>query len=172
MAKTDAVKQDRDSAAGIDSGKGLTRDELDTPLTFEEAWAEISDHGLSENDVVLVTNVYEPLGKNKDPLVAKPFVVRSVKFSADKVTGNPFVIMHCIDQQNNRWLLTDGSSGIYKQMDAQVAKRMEDGHPYPFNFYVVANGLRKSEFGIDANGSAVPLGDSMAVDRGATYYID
>lgn len=150
----------------------ISKTSLDTPMSFEEALAEASEFKLSEADYVVVTNIYEPLGKNKDELLGRPFFIRNVRFSADKVTGNPFVILHAIDQQNNRWLVTDGSSGIYTQMNALVTARIQNNHPTPYNFFLVANGLRKSEFGIDDKGNAVPLGDETAVSRGATYYLD
>lgn len=172
MAKTDNAIADQKTGEIIKGNSVISRDSLDTALTFAEAVSEAEAYGLSPEEYTVVTNIYEPLGKNKDALLAKPFFVRSVRFSADKITGNPFVILHVVSHDGNRYLVTDGSSGIYKQMDALVTRRITEGHKTPYNFYMIANGLRKSEFGINANGETVALGAADMKERAATYYLD
>lgn len=150
----------------------LRREVIDAPVTFLEAISEAEAFGLSEADYTVVTNVYEPLKKDKDALIGVPFFIRNVRFSQDKTTKKEFVILHVVDERNNRYLVTDGSTGLFTQISRIVEQRIDAGSPTPYNFILCANGLRKSEFGIDKDGNTVAIGDPALESKAATYYID
>jgi len=124
----------------------ITNDELNTAVTFEEAIAHAQSLGLTSADVTVIVNPYTVLNQNKDALLDTPFFVRLVRFPVDKDTKREYSVMYCVTKGNDMFVVTDGSTGIYTQLLAIVAKRENDQHPTPEQNLFIANGLRKSDY--------------------------
>lgn len=148
---------------------------LNATVTFDEALAEAQKAGLSESDMVVVSNPYIVLNKDKDVLLDKPFFVKLVRFTTDAETGNPFAILYAIAQDNSMYVITDGSKGIFTQAQAIVKQRIKDGNPTPFQNWLVANGLRKSEYPLGVDNLPLTKADIQAgvkpSGKGVTYYL-
>jgi len=98
----------------------------------------------------------------KDKLVGKEFVVLTIQFgTSDKYRnhdGEPqeFVAMRCVDRTGGKWILVDGSTGIYEQM--------RGFSPENFAGMYVPKGLRKSEYD-----TTDEIGNEIVA---TTYYLD
>jgi len=140
-------------------------------LNFAEAQAE-AERIAGVEYATVVLNPYAPLNQDKSPLVDRPFVIRHVRFQTDKVTGANYLNMWVVRDDDALFRVTDGSTGIYAQMTQLVEERLDSDHPTPYDGFIVANGLRFSEYGLDKNNKAVDLGDKTAVSKGTTYYLN
>jgi hypothetical protein len=145
--------------------------DLNSVVTFDEA---IAAAGLSEEQMVVVTNPYTVLNKDKDVLVDQPFFVKLIRFTKDAETDNPFAILYVVDRANQMFVVTDGSTGIFRQALAIVAQRVKDGHPTPFQNWMIVNGLRKSEYKLGVDNKPLTKEDIAngvkASSTGVTYY--
>jgi hypothetical protein len=151
----------------VNAVTGIDNEELNTVLTFDEA---ATASGLSEQDMVFIASPYTVLNQDKDILLDNPFFIRAIRFATDAETENSYTVFHCVTRANESYVVTDGSTGIFRQLSRVVSQRIADGHPTPFQNVMVPNGLRKSEYGIDAEGKPVPKG-AKAVSKAATYYL-
>lgn len=150
----------------------MDKDTIETAYTFADAVAEAEKQsGVTRDNMVEVLNPYEALNKDKSPLLDKPFFVRHVKFQEDATTHQQYLNMWVVTEDNKLYRVTDGSTGIYEQMKKLVEKRLNEGHKTPYNFYFFPGGLRKSDFGLDADNNAVPLNDPSVVSKATTYYL-
>ena len=138
----------------------ITNEELNTPVTFEEA---IAFSGLSEADVTVIVNPYEVVNQNKDSLLGVPFYIRLVRFPVDKETNREYSVTYLVTKDGRMVVMTDGSTGIYKQLLSIVNKREADGHPTPEQNMLIANGLRKSDY-------IVQEGEAKG-SKATTYYL-
>lgn len=149
----------------------LSNDELNEVIDFDAAVAQA---GLREEDMVLIASPYTVLNQDKDPLLATPFFIRSVRFAEDvesvNENGEPsqYCVLHVVDRANNMFVVTDGSTGIFKQIMREVEKRIENGHATPTQNFMVVNGLRKSTYKIGADNKPVAKGKPGR--DAATYY--
>ena len=143
--------------------------ELNAPVGFFEA-IELAGAQHSE---AIVMNPYEVL-KDKTELIDVAFFVRSVRFVPGELsdTGNPYAILHIVDEKDRLWLVTDGSTGMFAQLGQLVADRIAAGDPKPHEGFLFANGLRVSEYPIDKNGAPIPKGDTTTKQGGVgrTFY--
>lgn len=126
-------------------------DELDVALTFEEA---IAFSGLPEEQTVFIASNYEVVNQDKDSLLRVPFFIRLVNFKTDDKSGNEYSISYLVTKDNRMVVMTDGSTGIYRQLAKLVAARAEDGHPTPTQNIFIPNGLRKSDYIVEGVGEA------------------
>ena len=150
----------------------VSQEWVNAVVTFDEA---IAQAGLSEEQMVVVTNPYKVLNKDKDVLLEAPFFVKLARFTQDEVTGNPFVILYAIARDNSMYVITDGSQGIFRQVAAIVSQRIADGHPTPFQSMMIVNGLRKSDYPLGADNKPLSKADIQAGVKpssiGTTYYL-
>jgi hypothetical protein len=131
-------------------------------VSFEEA---IAQSGLTEAQATVIIDPYTTLNQDKDVLIDTPFFIRKVVFSEDKTTHKPYAVVWLVTNANQLFRMTDGSTGIYKQLVAICA---EAGRGAGF---LIANGLRKSEYGVNKKGEAVELGAPDMDSKAATYYL-
>lgn len=115
----------------------LNADELNSVRTFDEL---IKESGVAESDLVVILNPYTVLNKDKDALLNKPFFIRQVRFTTDDTTGNPFCVIYAVTRDNEMYVVTDGSTGIYKQL-VKITEDYARTHSF-----LIANGLRKSDY--------------------------
>lgn len=153
--------------------KGMEKDQYETALTFADAVAEATNAGLEREDMLTVLNPYEAMNQDKSALLDTPFMIRHVAFLVDEKTSNPYLNMWVITDGDKLYRVTDGSTGIHKQMLALVGKRLNEGHPTPYDYFVVPGGLRSSTFDVDATGTPIKKGDKDTKVSGSatTYYL-
>lgn len=142
-----------------------TEDELNSFMTFDEAFIHAN---LSEADLTFQGSLYSAV--EKDALVNRPFKIRSWKFSNGDY-GKYVIAFIVIHGTNENVLFTDGSAGIYRQLEHVTQDRLKNDNPYPLEYLLVPNGLRASEYGLDEFNQPVKLGDPAAVSRAKTFYL-
>lgn len=142
-----------------------SRAELDVPVDFESA---IAASGLTQEQLAYVGSIYEVL-KNKSELINNPFFIRAYRFmSGDMGT---FVIVYGVRKSDNKnFIITDGSTGVCRQLQSLYEQRIKAGHPTPFENVLIPNGLRESTYFIDEDGQPLPKGVT-GKRTGVTYYI-
>lgn len=79
-------------------------------------------------------------GTEKDRLLGQDFVILSFDFNPGTGMG-PFVSMLVVDVDNRKFIINDGSTGVYAQLDKFHQARPEIG-----GGIMVKGGLRKSEY--------------------------
>jgi len=156
-------------AKGAPAGGGIavnpSRQDLDEVVDFDALVAAANEALGAENVVAISSNYVVLNGKDKERLIGVPFLIRKATPSADKLTGQPYMVLHVVTKDNEQYVVTDGSSGIYQQVTDLIDKH---GRDYAF---LVANGLRSSTYGVTANGTAVPLGSPEQVSSATTFYL-
>lgn len=120
--------------------------------SFEEAKRLASDKFGSVDDAseVMGTGFTVLNGKDKDRLVKVPFVILSMDFN----TGDqgPYVSFLCVTATDQKFVVNDGGTGIYRQLDEWMVRTGKGGGLF-------VNGLRKSEYDHPEHG------------RSTTYYL-
>jgi len=145
----------------------LSADELNATVSFEEALAQ---SGLTSEQIVVVASPYTVLNKDKGILVDNPFFIRNVRFATDEDSGNEYAVFYAVTRANEMYVVTDGSTGIRAQLKSIVAQREKDGHPTPTQNFLVANGLRVSEYGLNADNKPAKAGEKVT-GKASTYYL-
>ena len=153
--------------------KGMDKEQYETALTFAAAVSEATNAGLGREDMLTVLNPYEAMNQDKSALLDVPFMIRHVAFLTDEKTGNGYLNMWVITENDKLYRVTDGSTGIHKQMLSLVGKRLDEGHKTPYDYFVVPGGLRSSTFDVDANGTPIRKGDTetKVSSTATTYYL-
>jgi hypothetical protein len=153
--------------------RGMEKDRYEMAISFADAVAEATSAGLSREDMLTVLNPYEALNQDKSPLLDVPFMIRHVAFLVDEKTQNAYLNMWVITENNKLYRVTDGSTGIHKQMLKLVGKRLDENHPAPYDYFVVPGGLRSSEFDVDADGIPIKRGDktTKVASTATTFYL-
>jgi hypothetical protein len=144
-----------------------TRDDLDSPVDFDTLFAE---SGLSEEQFTFGGSAYRVLsGAQKSELVNRPIGLRAWRFKRGDM-GGYVIVFGVLHGTNEQVIFTDGSSGVYKQLSKITTDRLGNDHPAPFEFLKVPNGLRVSEYGLNAEGRPA-ADDEEVVGKGRTYYL-
>lgn len=157
MAKNDAVE-----VVDVRSGEVATvsRASLEEVLTYDQV---IALSGLTEAELTFLGSVYRVI--DKEEAINRAFVVRDVKFKfGDR---GPYCVIYAVMRDTDEMvILTDGSTGIYAQLEAlSPDDEMEITRPF-----VVPNGLRKSVYELGEDGHAAKKGEGTG-RFGATYYL-
>jgi hypothetical protein len=144
----------------------ISRAELDTPVTFDQAMAE-AELTLNDSEIVSPFEVIE-----KDNLVSVPFLARHMKFrdEMDSEYGGPYVIVYAVTSDNRNVVFADGGTGIYEQARRLVEQRMARGIAKPFDNMLFSNGLRKSEYRVGDDNKPLRRGSTEKGRAAATYY--
>lgn len=171
-----------DELAVIDDDRNLAlgRTEINSVVSFEDAIARSA--AAAELDASALVTIVSPwlsldgVG-GKDYLLDKPFHIVDVAFNTDEDTQRPYAVLHVVTQGNEMFYVTDGSTGIFRQILSLVQERKTNGHPTPYEGFTIANGLRKSEYLLteDANGKTIPMPRDAegrkATGKATTYYL-
>lgn len=108
--------------------------------------------------------------EDKDKLVGVPLLLLSWNFNAGDFSQT-FVSVRAIARftagGDAKVVFNDGGTGIREQLDKFSSK---DGRPMGGVF--VSHGLRKSEYGLDAENKPVKLNSPESVGKASTYYLD
>lgn len=166
-ATTDIAILTGENAAEL---RSMNNDDVNAVITFDDA---LSQSGFNEEDVLVIASPYRVLkGDEKAELVGVPFYMRSWRFAIDGETERPYVVVHAVTKANDLVILTDGSTGIFAQLSKLSAERIKTGHATPFENGLVANGLRYSEYMVDADGKPIKAGSGAKPDgKARTYYL-
>lgn len=149
--------------------------------SFEEAQALAEElHGAIQDYAETYGTGFELLD-DKSQLVGKPLVLLSWRINSGNFGG--FVSAHAITESGDKYIVNDGSTGLYKQLAEITANSGRIGG------LLVKKGLRESEYPICAGPVDDPRGCGMprtamdaecqtcgdTTDRratGHTYYLD
>lgn len=144
----------------------LSQDVLNTPVTFSQATGELGSipEAFVASPYTVLTN------REKDALINRPFYIRAVRFTTDPKTEQSYVIVYGVTEDDFMFIFTDGSTGVYSQLRTEVQARIDDNHPTPYEGILVANGLRVSEYDLNAENKPAKPGEKVT-GRGATYYL-
>lgn len=165
VTKTDVDIYNSEAVAEL---RQLSADDVNAVLTFDEA---IAASGFNQEDILFLGSPYRILkGDEKAELENVPFFIRSWRFAIDKDTERPYVVVHTVTKENELIILTDGSTGIFAQLDKLSRQRIAAGHATPFENALVANGLRYSEYGVTAEGKPAKAGEKID-SKARTYYL-
>jgi hypothetical protein len=147
----------------------LDREQINSVVSFDEAIAQAN---LTEDQLTYVASPYTVLkDREKETLVNVPFFIRGVRFAHDESQDADYAVVYVVSRNNEMFIFTDGSTGIYKQLLAEVARRANDGHPTPAANIMVANGLRVSEYFVNETTGEISQTGGKGFRQGATYYL-
>ena len=109
--------------------------------TLNDAYAAFTAAGIEVLDAGdLLGDEFGDVVK-KEQLVGVPFLVVDVKFHNDGEFG-PFAAILCLGNDGKRFVFTDGSTGVYRQL-VELAERFDDR---PLAGIACRKGLRASEY--------------------------
>jgi len=162
----------------------LTRPEL-VPLDIARDLKSIADvelyfrsEGIDASDGSEITDGFAKLD-NKERLVSVPLlVVDWAYFNSNEYAGAEVATIRLMTQPGEKFRISDGSTGLYRQLKDIEARRIEVGHQHPTQDLYVRQGLRVSRYWIStATGMTMtqqqadetPTGEKKAA---ATYYFD
>lgn len=129
-------------------------------LSFEDMNRAL---GVTDSSEAIGTDQFGPILEDKRLLVGRPFVLVHWNFyKSDKIirNGEPseFVSMWILTPTDERYIVNDGSTGIYEQLRALSDEKGIDSG------VLCRHGLRVSEYDY--------TDDSGVTTQAATYYID
>ena len=83
----------------------------------------------------------------KDSLVNVPFLLVQWAVSNPESSENgQYIVARGMTKENQRFRISDGSTGIMQQLVSLTVGRMEAGHPAPNSGLLCEKGLRKSDY--------------------------
>lgn len=131
---------------------GMDEATINRVASFQEALETAAQvTGFTQEDLVYQASGY-PLLEDKDALLGVPFIIMEAKFSESKKyrngegIGNRFVILYVVTQADEKWTVTDGSTGIASQVETLIAEREEKGIMPSNQAILVKNGLTRSDY--------------------------
>lgn len=141
---------------------------VDAVATAEEFEALAGALGIDDTDVISPWRVI----KDKDELINRPFYIRDWKFSDSKKFIGSFVVIYGVTYDTGEmFIITDGSTGIHnKIVDVMEKRALNPKTEGVTGFLKIANGLRRSDYWIDAFGK-ITDDESARVSTGSTYYL-
>lgn len=113
--------------------------------------------------------------KNKDKLIGVDFVILSWRFAVGDyvdTTGDngEFVAAEIVTRHDEKLVIVDGGTGIYKQLRMVTSQRIEKGHAHPQAGLFVDGGLTKSTYFRNKNGD-VSKTAKAGYEPGTTHYL-
>jgi hypothetical protein len=129
---------------------GIDEKIIDRIDSFAAAFGVAQETGLSQDQMLFQASSY-PLLEDKETLLGVPFIITQVKWGESKKFRNAegpnrFVILYVVTEGDEKWTLTDGSTGIAQQVEDMVAERVELGITPTDQMFYVKNGLTVSNY--------------------------
>ncbi len=149
-AGTDAATRTRNSDAyDVTELRGIT--------SFDDALALVTEKigDVTDAEKELGTGFRVLNGSDKDRLLGVSFIILSMDFNEGD--QGAFVSFLCVTENNGKFVVNDGSTGVYKQLEEY---RMRGGKP---GGLLVNGGLRKSEYEKEIDGK---------MTKAVTYYLN
>lgn len=149
----------------VAKGAEFSEDEYASIQSFNDAMQLLSNAGIT------VANAADEIGDGfvlikgddeKARLVGVAFILVSWNFNVGDF-GKTFVSARGITQDGLKFVLNDGGTGIRAQLDKYEG---DMGGLY------VPHGLRRSDYGLDADDKPVKLGSPESVGKATTFYLD
>jgi hypothetical protein len=94
-------------------------------------------------------------GPDKDRLVGTRFIILSMDFNEGDM--GPFVSFLAVTEDNQKFVVNDGSTGLYKQLEEYALRGGKPGGLY------VPGGLRRSDYETEVGGK---------MTKASTYYLN
>lgn len=112
-------------------------DALNGVTNLADAFAALNAAGLIVADVAdFDDSAWGPTIDDKDKLLGTPFLIAEAKFHQGDF--GPFVACLCVNEHGEKFVFTDGSTGVYRQME-----NISDKHNGPV---FAPRGLRRSDY--------------------------
>lgn len=149
-AGTDVARQPRNSDIyDVTELRGIS--------SFDDALALVSEKvgEITDAEKELGTGFRVLNGPDKDRLLGVTFLILSMDFNEGD--QGAFVSFLCVTEENGKYVVNDGSTGIYKQLEEYS---MRGGKPKGL---LVNGGLRKSEYEKEIDGR---------MTKAVTYYLN
>lgn len=134
------------------------------PESFADALTALTTVGATPDTASTVLADEWPLIE-KDSLVNVPFLLVQWAISNPEASENgQYIVARGMTKENQRFRISDGSTGILAQLVSLTVGRMKDGHPAPNSGLLCEKGLRRSDYKTtDAAGKAI---------NASTFYIN
>lgn len=128
-------------------------DALRNVRSFDDAVALLASSGVTPVDVTDYGTGFDVIDKQR--LVDNPFVILEYKFAKGDF-GEEFAIAYVVTESGEKGILTDGGTGVCKQLQSLAAQNVWNG-------IVCRKGLDRSDYEhVDENGKRTPA---------TTYYL-
>lgn len=141
----------------------IIRDEetLSNIKTLDDALKALSAAGVNAVEVKELGTGFEVL-ENKDQLVGKGMLIMGMSFNKSDKFGEEgeFVSLTIVTEDNGKWIVNDGSTGIY----AQCKRYSEKG----IKSLICRKGLTRSDYKTEVTN--VKTGKTDVIDA-TTYYL-
>jgi hypothetical protein len=164
-AKLDAEVEKQTEHLPTQAKRRINSEELAQISSFEEAIKAAQEYGelLDSSDLGDGFSMGD-----KAALVGKKFVVIDWEYGKNNDYGNAFVIVRLVTIDNNKYIITDGSTGIMRQLE--LILQLTKGKTKSI---ICNNGLRASDYWVD-DVTGQPVDESYAgkKKKATTYYID
>lgn len=160
------------------STRVFSDDDLRSLQSFQDVFNRATELGLGVADEPEIGTGFTMLD-DKDKLVKVRFVIVEWRFlQSSEITlsdGSPseYVAASLVTEHNQRYVITDGSAGIFQQLKRITQRRVEraqDGVS-PYALLPVAGGLRKSEFFVNQETGEIRREGGAGFTKAATYYL-
>lgn len=83
---------------------------------------------------------------DKSVLIGRPFLILSWRFNEGDFGDKGFVSAEIVTDQDEKFILNDGSTGIRDQLATVTSQRVSRKHSTPYAGLVCANGLTKTNY--------------------------
>lgn len=111
--------------------------DLANVTNLADAFAVLNASGLIVAEVAdFDDSAWGPTIDDKDSLIGRPFLIVEAKFHVGDF--GPFAACLCLDENGRKFVFTDGSTGVYRQLENITARH--DGPIY------AGRGLRRSDY--------------------------
>lgn len=156
------MSQNNDGASVANIAPHVSDDALANITSFDDALAVVNDvfgGSIVEADKALGTGFAVLDDKNR--LIGVPFVAVKIDQHTSEISAEgKFVSLHVVTQDGRKYIVNDGSTGIYAQIQELWTRKPElQGLPL-----MVRRGLRRSDYTyMDDKGAAKPA---------TTFYLD
>lgn len=157
-------KPTKQEAMEVVTAQRLSVEDLAAVKTFDEAMKLAAQAHGGLLDSVELGDGFSIL-EDKQKLVGVPFVIVEWEHGKNVTMGEKFVIVRLVTQANQKFIITDGSTGIMRQLETMPGNRRGG--------IFCREGLRASVYGLDVNGQPVTIGSAEqdGNKQATTYYI-
>lgn len=126
----------------------LDDDQLRNIGNLEDAFGALSEFGIVPERFEDYGTGFEQLDSDeKSRLVKTPFMILEWRFNkGDFGSDSEYVAALVVTKGGEKFIVIDGSSGIYKQLKSVTAQRIRAGIANPQQGLLVEKGLRRSDY--------------------------
>jgi hypothetical protein len=149
----------------------FNREQLGAIDSFDAAMAlaeqEFGSVVLAHEESLLGDGFRKAEDADKERLIGKPLLFLDWRFLPSDFGQDDWVFIHAVERGENgqaiKWMISDGGSGIARDLREYTAKTSRTGG------MIVKNGLRKSSFYFDNNKDSDNFGKALSKSQVAEY---